>query len=194
MLTVPPGHAAPEVGHVEVPFHVQRHRLVRPALRTWPECLGDVFDEHSLPVRIRHHGLVALGCRLHRGPEPGERIGEDLLTLGDEELKHGVPPTPGGVPRFTVQLDQPADVVLLQRKAPDDDRHGTDSFRVIRGQGEHVRAAAAASDRVDGIEAEMVEKLRGIVCHDRDPAPRQSARRAVAGPVEHDHSNVEAVV
>ena len=65
---------------------------------------------------------------------------------------------------------------------------------MIRGQGEHVRTAAAASGGADGLEAEMVEKLRGIVCHDRDPAPRQSARRAVAGPVEHDHSNVEADV
>ena len=34
-----------------------------------------------------------------------------------------------------------------------------------------MRTAAAASGGVDGVEAEMVEKLRGIVCHDRDPRP-----------------------
>ena len=66
--------------------------------------------------------------------------------------------------------------------------------RVLRREGEDVRPPAAPADRVDGVEPEVVEKLRGVVRDRRDAPAGHSRRRAVAGPVEDDDPDVEPIV
>src|SRR5205807_3554629 len=81
VLTMPPGDAARYRGRVEVPFAVEEHRLVRPALCTRAESLSQVFDQHPLPGRVFHDRLVARGGDVHDRPDARERIRNDLLAL-----------------------------------------------------------------------------------------------------------------
>jgi hypothetical protein len=98
------------------------------------------------------------------------------------------------MPASTVELDQPAEILLFERCSTDHDRRRAYALGMTRRKRENVRATSASAADVRDLDASMVEKLRGVVSDNGDAATRQPCRCSIAGSVEHNHANVKPVI